>query len=958
VKNYSAGEPQRDIEVYPEFMKRIFFLISFLLLSICGVKGQNPTANGYKGIWFTLGQFSDYGDKYSGGLGTYTADHVPIAIYSPQAKKTFFVYGGTTGADKRHLLDMVSYYDHVTHMVPRPVIVYDKEGVDDPHDNSAISIDNQGYLWVFVSGRMRFRPGFIYRSEKPYSIDGFEKIREAEMTYPQPWWVKGKGFLYLFTKYTNGRELYWSTSADGKTWAPDQKLAGLGGHYQVTNMYKGKLVSVFNYHPGGNVDKRTNIYAVQTTDMGKTWTTIDGNKLQTPLTDIHNPALIKDYEAEHKLVYINDLNFDSKGNPVILAIISRDFRPGPGGDPREWMIIHWKDNKWNFHKVCESTHNYDMGSLYIEKDCWKIIGPTDPGPQYYGAGGEIAIWISKNEGQTWEKTHSVTQNSVRNNSYVRRPLNANDEFYAFWADGDADKLSESHLYFSDKNGKNVHELPYNMTNDFAEPSIIKVTGDRRLATGISAHGTFSYPAEPGSTKSELFSLNINGKEIYTEQYKTYHYAHLKVATAMEVILTSKEPITDIRISPAKYDITLKTTASPCTFVLPKPGYYVVRINQKYKLFIFADTPENGPVSDTINISGLGVDNTGAQVETEAIQKAIDNVSGTGKTLYFPAGIYLSGSLSIPSNTNIYLSPGALIKGSGDIKYYSFNDKVRPLSFIRIKDATNVSITGRGIIDGNGRALRDKYTDIARMRLILILNSKNVTIDGIFVRDPGSWNTHILYSENVTIRNIKMLNDIELSNTDGFDPDASVNVLIENCFGYCSDDNIAIKTTGSSGYLRDVDGITVRSCTFLTKKSSLKVGTETRGEVMRNILFENNYVIESDRGMALYCSDGATFTGITYLNNRFEDNYPDAKRSWMNFTIIKRNPDSKPGLIKDVLIKDCSFQKPFPKNSDILGFDKDHSISVRFENLTVGDKKCNNPSEAGIKQNDFSDIIFK
>jgi polygalacturonase len=234
----------------------------------------------------------------------------------------------------------------------------------------------------------------------------------------------------------------------------------------------------------------------------------------------------------------------------------------------------------------------------------------------------------------------------------------------------------------------------------------------------------------------------------------------------------------------------------------------------------------------------------------------------------------------------------------------------------------------------------------------------VTIDGIFVRDPGSWNTHILYSENVTIRNIKMLNDIELSNTDGFDPDASVNVLIENCFGYCSDDNIAIKTTGSSGYLRDVDGITVRSCTFLTKKSSLKVGTETRGEVMRNILFENNYVIESDRGMALYCSDGATFTGITYLNNRFEDNYPDAKRSWMNFTIIKRNPDSKPGLIKDVLIKDCSFQKPFPKNSDILGFDKDHSISVRFENLTVGDKKCNNPSEAGIKQNDFSDIIFK
>ena len=69
------------------------------------------------------------------------------------------------------------------------------------------------------------------------------------MTYPQPWWMEDKGFLYMFTKYTKGRELYWTTSPDGKTWAPDQKLAGMGGHYQLTNVWKNKLVSVFNYHP-------------------------------------------------------------------------------------------------------------------------------------------------------------------------------------------------------------------------------------------------------------------------------------------------------------------------------------------------------------------------------------------------------------------------------------------------------------------------------------------------------------------------------------------------------------------------------------------------------------------------------------------------------------------------------------------------------------------------------------
>jgi hypothetical protein len=941
----------------PQYKRRFFILAAAVVINCLCLHSQPLRTDGYKGIWFTLGQFYDYGDKYSGGLGTYTADHLPTAVYSAVAKKTFFVYGGTTGADKRHLLDMVSYYDHVTGQVPKPVMVYDKQGVDDPHDNPSISIDNQGFIWIFVSGRMRYRPGFIFRSQKPYSIDGFDKIREAEMTYPQPWWVNGKGFLYLFTKYTNGRELYWSTSPDGKTWAPDQKLAGLGGHYQVTNMYKGKLVSVFNYHPGGNVDKRTNLYAVQTTDMGKTWTTIDGKLINPPLSDIHNQALVFDFEAEHKLVYINDLNFDSKGNPVILAIVSRDFRPGPGGLPREWMIIHWKDNKWEFNKVCESTHNYDMGSLYIEKDCWKIIGPTDPGPQYWGAGGEIAVWTSNDEGKTWEKINRVTSGSIRNNDYVRRPLNASSEFYAFWADGDADKLSESHLYFSDRDGKVVKELPYNMASDFAVPLVRKDAGSLP-ATGGKREGAVSYPVIPGSKKSDLFALNVNGREIYTLQYKNYYYAHLKVPTAMEVILSSKDSITDVEVSPAKYEVIFKTTSPKCTFVLPKPGYYAVRINHKYKLFIFADVPEDGPGKDTVSLAAAGIDNTGSRNETAAIQKAINDISGTGKTLIIPAGIYLSGSLSIPSNTNIWLSGGAVLKATGNIADFDFRDNLKPRAFIRIKDARNVNISGRGIIDGNGRELRGEYADSARMRLMLILNSYNVNIDGIFLRDPGSWNTHILFSDSVTFRNVKMLNDVELSNTDGFDPDASRNVLIENCFGYCSDDNVAVKTTGTSGYLRDLENITVRGCVFLTRKSSLKVGTESMGGVMRNILFEDNDVIEADRGMSLYCADGATFSSIKYVNNRFEDNYPDAKRSWMNFTITKRNQASKPGIIQDVLVKDCSFLNAFPRNSEILGFDKDHTISMKFENLTVGGRKCTSIPDAFIKQNEYTGIVFK
>ncbi len=455
--------------------KNILFLSLALVAFIFSgyTTAQNPKANGYKGIWFALGQPSQYGDKYSGGLGTYTANHVPMAIYAPEVKKTFFTYGGTTAKNEKHLLIIVSYFDHKKGVVPKPVIVYDKAGVDDPHDNASISIDTEGYLWVFVSGRNTRRPGIIFKSTVPYSIESFEQIREGEMTYPQPWWTGQNGFLYLFTKYTKGRELYWSTSADGKTWAPDQKLAGMGGHYQTTNVRNGKLVSAFNYHPGGNVDKRTNLYVVMTDDNGKTWKTADGKVLQTPFTDTHCAALVRDYEAEKKLVYINDVNFDEAGNPIVLAVISNDFRPGPQGDPREWTIVHWKNRQWNFHKVCNSTHNYDMGSLYVEGKVWRIIGPTEAGPQKYGTGGEMALWESSDEGLSWKKIRNVTQNSVQNHSYARRPLQVHPDFYAFWADGNADQFSESKLYFCNRKGDKVGQLPYEMTSEFAKPKLLK-----------------------------------------------------------------------------------------------------------------------------------------------------------------------------------------------------------------------------------------------------------------------------------------------------------------------------------------------------------------------------------------------------------------------------------------------------------------------------------------------------
>lgn len=424
--------------------------------------------DGYRGIWFTLGQFSEYGDKYSGGLGTYTANHVPIAVHAPAVNKTFFVYGGTV-KNQRYLLIMASYYDHATHNVPRPTIVHDKGGVNDPHDNASLCIDDQGYIWVFVSGRATARPGFKYKSRQPYDVSEFEFIRQDEITYPQPWFIPGKGFFHLFTKYTAGRELYWETSTNGINWSPHQKLAGIGGHYQVSNFRDGKIGSFFNRHPGGNVDKRTDLYYIQSTNFGANWTAADGTPVTVPLTTTNNLALVTNYSAQGKLMYGMDLNFDTNGNPVMLYIVSNNYQPGPNGDPRVWTVTRWDGVEWLTSTVTTSDHNYDTGSLYIRPDRWLVIGPTQTGPQVYQTGGEVAVWQSLNEGATWQMVRQITTNSVYNHTYARRPVNAADPFSVFWADGDPITVTPSHLFFGNLDGTRVWQLPYDSSAVLSSP---------------------------------------------------------------------------------------------------------------------------------------------------------------------------------------------------------------------------------------------------------------------------------------------------------------------------------------------------------------------------------------------------------------------------------------------------------------------------------------------------------
>ena len=425
--------------------------------------------DGYRGIWYYCnGLAGPLKYKYSGGLGTYCAKHIPLAIHAPQVNRTFFCYGGRP-AEANRLLHMVGCFDHGSRQFSRPRILLDKQ-TSDGHDNVVILLDEAGYVYLFSSSHGVQRPAYISRSTQPYSIDAFERIYDRNYSYPQPWWVPGRGCLWLHTLYEQGRRLlHWSASPDARRWDGPHRLAAIeNGHYQISTCGGQTVATAFNAHPTpAGANYRTNLYYLQTTDFGATWTTITGRPAALPLTEFDNPALIQDFRADGLLVYLKDIHFDEAGRPVVLVVTTRSWQPGPENAPRTWTTVAWNGAAWEVRGRIESDSAYDTGCLHIGPDgTWTIIGPTDDGPQPFNPGGEMVMWKSTDRGASWTRARQITSTSDYNHTYARRPVNAHPDFMALWADGHGRRESDSRLYICDATGQ-ACRLPTRMTDEWA-----------------------------------------------------------------------------------------------------------------------------------------------------------------------------------------------------------------------------------------------------------------------------------------------------------------------------------------------------------------------------------------------------------------------------------------------------------------------------------------------------------
>lgn len=240
----------------------------------------------------------------------------------------------------------------------------------------------------------------------------------------------------------------------------------------------------------------------------------------------------------------------------------------------------------------------------------------------------------------------------------------------------------------------------------------------------------------------------------------------------------------------------------------------------------------GAVSDTTKLS------------TKALQRAIDACSAAGGgRVVVPTGNYKIGSIFLKSNVHLHLERGATLYGSTKIEdykpvktdYVSFRTQQQTIQLIFADKVSNVVIDGYGTIDGRGRAFVKKaVTDegITRPHLLRFIQSQDITIRDITLRNSGCWMQHFLVCDRVKIDGVTIYNR-STKNNDALDLDGCHEVTVTNLISDSDDDGITLKSTSP----RLCENITISNCIVSTHCNAIKLGTETNGG-FRNINISN------------------------------------------------------------------------------------------------------------------------
>lgn len=355
------------------------------------------------------------------------------------------------------------------------------------------------------------------------------------------------------------------------------------------------------------------------------------------------------------------------------------------------------------------------------------------------------------------------------------------------------------------------------------------------------------------------------------------------------------------------------------------------------------------------VQDYGAIGDGASLNTTAIQAAIDaaHAAGGGRVV-LSGGTFVSGTLVLKNGVALHITEGDTLLGSPYLRDYpdmeqrtirSYTERYSRKAFIYAESATDITLTGRGMIHGNSYAPEFKAAEHGRdkplgMRLI---SCKRVKIKGLTLTSAGLWLQHYLNCEDLHIEGLSAINHGNFT-SDGLNIDGCRNVSIQNIRIDTHDDALVFKSTGPAR----CENITVRNCDLKSHCHGLKFGTETTGG-FRNIDIANITISASDSvhyksgklwrvitGVALELVDGGTMENIRIHNLRADSVYAPIFVKLGNRARKHTDdaPEPPPGQMRNIHLSNFRITDAGPFSSSVTGFPGHPIQNVTLENIDI------------------------
>ena len=330
---------------------------------------------------------------------------------------------------------------------------------------------------------------------------------------------------------------------------------------------------------------------------------------------------------------------------------------------------------------------------------------------------------------------------------------------------------------------------------------------------------------------------------------------------------------------------------------------------KYFLLIFFSlaTIASSAQTSVYNIASYGAVADGKTINTKAIQKTIDACAAKGGgTVAIPAGVYISGTLHLKSNINLYLEAGSVLRGSANLTDYEPYENVH-WGLFYTHDAENITISGEGNIDGSGdsffvlneaKKLPPEATQYTRQKdhfrevksgigdgpvvpkdrpyqMLIFSNCKRVTVKDVFISNSPFWCMHFADCDAVNISGIRLWTSLLVPNADGIDFTSCTNVTVANSDIRTGDDALVVvgynhhfELPGFQ-HLRHVsENITITNCNLQSASSAIRIGFLDQN-TMRNVHVSNVNITNSTRGIGIFLRDEGSLENITFSNINIE-----------------------------------------------------------------------------------------